>query len=91
MGRNKKLYAYKPDHVFEDGVALKTVRDAIIAAGATGMWHVAWDMAKRYNLQEAICMKCANPIHSSQGTYLMRSGIAMRFCKRCPNELPRNH
>jgi hypothetical protein len=86
VARNKKLFTYKPDHVFDDGIALKTVRDAIIAAGQTG-----WEMAKRYNLQEAICMKCANPVHSSQGTYLMRSGIAMRFCKKCPTELSRHH
>lgn len=88
---NPKLFKLPDDHVYPDGVALKTIRDAIIAAGQTGMWGTTWEIAKRYHLQEALCMKCAKAIHSSQGTYLTRNGQAMRFCSRCVSEMPRNH
>lgn len=91
MSRNKKLFRLQPDHVFADGVTLKNVRDAIIASGVTGMFRIGWEMAKRYDLQEALCMKCANALHVSQGTYLTRNGQAMRFCAKCVSMLPRNH
>lgn len=91
MGRNKKLFNLPDDHVYADGMPLKNVRDAIVAAGKIGMWSTTWELAQRYHLQEALCMKCANPLHSSQGTYLTRNGQAMRFCLRCAGQMPVNH
>lgn len=83
MPRSKKIFNVPLDHVYPDGTSLKNVQDAVIAAGATGMFQVGWEMAKRYDLQEALCMKCATPLHPSEGTYKTHQGLAMRFCLRC--------
>jgi hypothetical protein len=91
MPRSRKLFNFPDNHVYADGMTLKNVRDAVVAAGATGMWHVAWELAKRYDLQEALCMKCAKALHPSEGTYLTRSGQAMRFCLKCAGSMPSNH
>ncbi len=91
MARNRKIFNYPDDHVFADGMALKQIRDAVISSGAIGMFRTGWEMAKQYNLQEALCMKCAKGLHTSDGTYLTRNGQAMRFCLKCVQNMPRNH
>lgn len=79
------------DYVFADGQSFKNVRDAIIAAGKTGMWHIAFNMAQQYLIQEVICLSCGGALSLGQGTYMQRSGLAIRICLRCNKDLPRNH
>lgn len=86
-----KRRTYPADHVFSDGQTLQNVRDAMVAAAKTGMWHVAFELAHRYNVQEAFCMSCSGPLLQAQGTYMQRSGLAIRICKKCHDHLPRNH
>jgi len=89
--RSPKLFNLPDDYIYPDGMSLKQIRDAIVASGKIGMFRVGWDMAKQYNLQEALCMKCACAMHPSQGTYLTRNQQAMRFCSKCVSQMPRNH
>jgi ribosomal protein L40E len=71
-----------PDHVFEDGMTLKTLRDAIVAAAIIGMWHVARDLAYRYKVQDIICMKCGEQT-GVQHTYFSYRNVAIRICLKC--------
>lgn len=87
----KKRRHYPDSHVFDDGQTLQNVRDAMVAAAKTGMWHVAHGLALQYNVQEAFCTACAGPLGQAQGTYMQRSGLAIRICMRCHKDLPRNH
>lgn len=87
----KKRRVYPEDHVFADGQSLRNVRDAMVAAAKTGMWHVAFSLAHQYNVQEAFCMACGGPLGQAQGTYIQRSGLAIRICGGCHRVLPRNH
>lgn len=70
------------DHVFPDGQTFKNVRDAIVAASKTGMWHVSHDMSLRYNLQDWLCTKCGKAT-GAQHTYYMYRERAIRICLKC--------
>lgn len=87
----KKRRHYPDDHVFADGQTLRNIRDAIVAAAKTGMWAVAFEMAHRYNVQEAFCTACGGPLGQAQGTYIQRQNLAIRICINCNKNLPRNH
>jgi hypothetical protein len=76
------------NHVFDDGTTLKTLRDALIAASLTGMWHVAWEMAHRYKVEQVLCMGCGNMLPVQKGTYVARGGRAIRLCPACHGRLP---
>ena len=71
-----------PDHVFADGMTLKTLREAIAAAATANMWHVARDLAHRYKVQDIICMKCGAQT-GSQHTYFTYRDLAIRICLKC--------
>jgi hypothetical protein len=76
------------DHVFADGTTLKTLRDALIAASLTGMWHVCWEMAQRYRVEKILCMGCGSILPTQKGTYIQRGGHAIRLCPTCHSRLP---
>lgn len=75
-------------HVFDDGMALKTLREALIAASLTGMWHISWEMAHRYRVEKVLCMGCGALLATSKGTYIMRSNRSIRLCPVCYGRLP---
>lgn len=77
----------KADHVFADGMTLQSIRDALAAASQTGMWHLCWEMARRYGLEQAICMGCGIACTAQKSTYIQRGGHAVRVCKTCHNKL----
>jgi hypothetical protein len=70
------------DYAFEDGKTFKDVRDAMVAAATTGMWHIAHDLAHRYGLHNVICTKCGKPT-GPQHTYYTYRERAIRICLRC--------
>jgi hypothetical protein len=76
-----------PDHVFKDGTTLKTLKDALVAASVTGMWHVCWEMAQRYNVEKILCMGCGGSLPTQKGTYIQRGGHAIRLCINCHGKL----
>mgnify|MGYP001267534315 CR=1 FL=1 len=75
------------NHVFEDGTTLKTLRDALIAASLTGMWHVSAEMAQRYGVEKILCMGCGVNLPMQKGTYVQRGGRAIRLCPACHGKL----
>ncbi len=78
-----------PDHVFADGLSLQDVRDAITAAGTIHMWETAYDIAKRYRIQDVICLKCGCDTTPQTHTYYVMLGVAVRLCLRCSDSLGR--
>jgi hypothetical protein len=74
---------YDQETVFSDGMTLKNVQDAVAAAATTGMWHVAYELATRYSLQNVICMKCGILPSPHDHTYEMHGGHAIRKCLSC--------
>lgn len=79
-----------PDsHVFDDGQTLLNVRDAMVAAAKTGMWHICFEMAHRYKIEKIFCMGCARPLKQADGTYMQRGGFAIRICLHCHRDLIR--
>lgn len=80
MPRRPKIL--NDSHVFPDGQTLKNVRDACVAAAKTGMWHIAHDMAIRYNLQDWMCTKCGKAT-GPQHTYYTYRERAIRICLPC--------
>jgi len=71
------------DTVFFDGMTLKNVRDAVAAAAMTGMWHIAYELATRYRLQDVICMQCGVITNAQNHTYVMHGQHAIRKCFTC--------
>ena len=70
------------DHVFEDGMSFKNLRDAMVAAATAGMWHIAHELAQRYGVQDLICVKCGQQT-GAQHTYYSYRDRAIRICLKC--------
>lgn len=75
------------NHVFADGTTLKTLRDALVAASLTGMWHISWEMAHRHGVEKILCMGCGCLLPTQKGTYIQRGGRAIRVCPACHGRL----
>jgi len=84
---SKRVIIRSADHVFADGTTLKTLKDALIAASVTGMWHVCWEMSQRYNVEKILCMGCGTQLPIQKGTYIQRGGHAIRLCSTCHGRL----
>jgi hypothetical protein len=69
--------------VFPDGQTFQSVRDAIIAAAMTGMWHVSHELAQRYQIENIVCLKCGGIIKPGQATYFTYRERAVRICLKC--------
>ncbi len=74
---------YNKETIFPDGMTIKNVQDAVTAAAATGMWHVAYELAARYGLQNEICMQCGSFTTPHDHTYVMHGNQAIRKCSSC--------
>lgn len=76
--------AHSDDYVFPDGQTFKNVRDSVVAAALANMWHVAYDIARRYNVQDMICIKCGKADARQQNhTYFTYRDHAIRICSKC--------
>lgn len=72
------------EHVFPDGMTLRNVRDAVVAASKIGMWHLAYELAERHRMQKKLCLKCARTNLSEQDiTYFTYRGLSIRICRKC--------
>jgi ribosomal protein L40E len=72
------------DHVFPDGMTLRNVRDAVVAATKIGMWHTAYEMAERHGMQKKLCLKCAKTnLNEQEITYFAYRGLSIRICRKC--------
>jgi len=84
---SRRAIIHSDNHVFADGTTLKTLRDALIAASLTGMWHVSWEMAHRHGVEKILCMGCGCLLPTQKGTYIQRGGRAIRVCPACHGRL----
>lgn len=73
----------KPTLVFPDGSTFQSVKDAIVAASMTGMWHVSHELAQRYQIADFVCMKCGNVTKNGSTTYFTYRDRAIRICLPC--------
>lgn len=76
--------AYSDNHVFRDGQTFANIRDAVRAAAAANMWHVAHELAQRYNVENMLCLKCgAADTRRENFTYFTYRDKAIRICRKC--------
>lgn len=70
-------------YVFADGVDFENVRAAIQAAFLAKEYHVALDIARRYRLDEVLCLRCVMHRVPCRPTHVAASSIYRYFCETC--------
>jgi hypothetical protein len=72
-----------PNDVLPGGATYQEARDAIAAAGSIRQWDTALDIARRFKLQDRVCLACGVETTAQTCGYINGSGAAVRVCLDC--------